>query len=122
MRILINLCFYSSSVSLKDQEQSKHNMDTFRKYILRQTYRELSRLGDRLAKIDKQIDWERFRPIIKAMYRNDTPQGGRPNTDEVVMVKLLVLQQWIGLSDPELERQRRHPKAVLSDHGSQFRE
>ena len=39
------------------------------------------------------------------MYRNDTPQGGRPNTDEVVMVKLLVLQQWIGLSDPELERQ-----------------
>jgi IS5 family transposase len=43
--------------------------------------------------------------MIKAMYRNDTPRGGRPNTDEVVMVKLLVLQQWYGLSDPELERQ-----------------
>jgi IS5 family transposase len=39
------------------------------------------------------------------MYTNDTPQGGRPNTDEVVMVKLLVLQQWYGLSDPELEKQ-----------------
>ena len=25
--------------------------------------------------------------------------------DEVVMVKLLVLQQWYGLSDPELEKQ-----------------
>ena len=31
--------------------------------------------------------------------------GGRPNTDEVLMVKLLVLQQWYGLSDMELERQ-----------------
>jgi IS5 family transposase len=80
-------------------------MDSFTSYIFRQAYEKVSRLGDRLAKIDKQIDWERFRPIIKAMYRNDTPQGGRPNTDEVVMVKLLVLQQWYGLSDPELERQ-----------------
>lgn len=34
---------------------------------------------------------------------NDGPQGGRPNNDEVV--KLLVLQDWYGLSDPELERQ-----------------
>jgi len=80
-------------------------MDSFTSYIFRQAYEKVSRLGDRLAKIDKQIDWERFRPIIKAMYRNDTPQGGRPNTDEVVMMKLLVLQQWYGLSDPELERQ-----------------
>ena len=39
------------------------------------------------------------------MYTNDTPRGGRPNTDEVVMMKLLVLQAWYGLSDPELERQ-----------------
>jgi IS5 family transposase len=39
------------------------------------------------------------------MYTNDTERGGRPNTDEVVMVKLLVLQQWYGLSDPELEKQ-----------------
>jgi len=73
-------------------------MDSFLKYILQQTYRELSRLDDRLAKIDAAIDWEAFRPIIKAMYANDTPQGGRPNNDEVVMVKLLVLQQWIGRS------------------------
>ena len=39
------------------------------------------------------------------MYTNDTPRDGRPNTDPVVMVKLLVLQAWYGLSDPELERQ-----------------
>ena len=50
-------------------------------------------LGDRLAKVDGLIDWEAFRPIISPMYCNRTPKGGRPNVDEVMMVKLLVLQQ-----------------------------
>jgi IS5 family transposase len=80
-------------------------MDSFTSYIFRQAYEKVNRKGDRLAKIKQAVDWEAFRPIIKAMYRNDTPQGGRPNTDEVLMVKLLVLQQWYGLSDIELERQ-----------------
>jgi len=61
--------------------------------------------GDKLAEAEQQIDWERIRPIIKPMYTNDTPRGGQPNMDEVLMVKLLVLQAWYGLSDPELERQ-----------------
>ena len=39
------------------------------------------------------------------MYDNKSERGGRPNIDEVVMVKLRVLQQWHGLSDPELEKQ-----------------
>jgi IS5 family transposase len=80
-------------------------MDSFRSYMLREAYRNLEKLGDRLAKPDKRIDWEKFRPIIKGMYRNDTERGGRPNLDEVTMVKLLVIQQWYTLSDPELERQ-----------------
>ena len=80
-------------------------MDSFTSYIFRQAYEKVNRKCDRLAKIKQDVDWEAFRPIIKAMYRNDTPQGGRPNTDEVLMVKLLVLQQWYGLSDIELERQ-----------------
>jgi hypothetical protein len=33
------------------------------------------------------------------MYHNNTPRGGRPNVDTVIMVKLLVLQQWYGHSD-----------------------
>ena len=80
-------------------------MESFESYLLRKIYEKAARLGDRLAKIDQAIDWEQFRPIIKAMYRNDTEKGGRPNTDEGLMVKLLVLQQWYGLSDSELERQ-----------------
>ncbi len=51
------------------------------------------------------IDWEKFRPIIKELYTNNTEMGGRPNLDEVLMIKKMVLQQWYGSSDPELERQ-----------------
>jgi IS5 family transposase len=80
-------------------------MDSFRSYMLRIAYRKVQRLGDRLARMDALIDWEAFRPIVAGLYRNDGPRGGRPNLDEVLMVKLLVLQQWYGLSDPELERQ-----------------
>jgi IS5 family transposase len=80
-------------------------MDAFNKYILQQEYNKLAKLGDRLAKADQLINWEAFRPIIKDLYRNDSEQGGRPNADEVVMVKLLVAQQWYGLSDEEAERE-----------------
>jgi len=81
------------------------SFDSFDSYLLRKLYDKTARNGDKLAEAEKQVDWEAFRPIVKPVYTNDTPRGGRPNTDEVVMVKLLVLQQWYGLSDPELERQ-----------------
>jgi IS5 family transposase len=80
-------------------------MSTFRTYMLKKAYENVKKHGDRLARVDSLIDWEAFRPIITPMYHNKTPRGGRPNVDPVVMVKLLVLQQWYGLSDPELERQ-----------------
>ena len=73
--------------------------------MLKKAYENVSKNGDKLAEAEKRLDWEAFRPIITPMYRNKTPRGGRPNVDPVVMVKLLVLQAWYGLSDPELERQ-----------------
>ena len=73
--------------------------------MLKKAYENVSKNGDRLARVDPLIDWGAFRPIIRPMYHNRTPRGGRPNVDPVVMVKLLVLQEWYGLSDPELERQ-----------------
>src|SRR5512139_1518775 len=39
------------------------------------------------------------------MYDNKTEKGGRPNCDVIVMFKILILQQWYGLSDLEVERQ-----------------
>jgi IS5 family transposase len=80
-------------------------MTTFRTYMLRKAYENVKKNGDRLARVDSLIDWEAFRPIVQGLYDNRSPRGGRPNIDEVVMVKLLVLQSWYGLSDPELERQ-----------------
>jgi IS5 family transposase len=80
-------------------------MESFDKYLLQQEYKKLAQLGDKLAKADKQIDWEAFKPIISDLYLNDTEKGGRPNHDEVVMVKLMALQAWYGLSDEEAERQ-----------------
>jgi len=38
------------------------------------------------------------------MYDHKTEKGGRPNIDEIIMIKILILQEWHGLSDPELER------------------
>jgi IS5 family transposase len=60
---------------------------------------------DSLAEAEPQIEWKKFRPIIQDPYNNDGPQRGRPNTDPVLMAKMLVLQAWYGLTDPELERQ-----------------
>jgi IS5 family transposase len=80
-------------------------MDSFKTYMLRKAYQNVKKNGDRLADVEPLIDWNRFTPIIQPMYSNHGPSGGRPNNDPVMMVKMLVLQAWYGLSDPELERQ-----------------
>lgn len=58
---------------------------------------------DKLRKIKEIIDWEKFRPIIGELYDNNSSKGGRPNIDEVVMVKAIVLQTLFHLSDEALE-------------------
>jgi IS5 family transposase len=39
------------------------------------------------------------------MYDNKSEKGGRPNCDVILMFKILILQQWYGLNDLEVERQ-----------------
>jgi len=80
-------------------------MNSLTDFALKEEYKHLEVLGDKLSEIDTLIDWKPFRPVISGMYNNKTQAGGRPNNDEIVMLKMLVLQQWHGLSDPELERQ-----------------
>ncbi len=65
-------------------------------YAINEEYAKVERLGDRLARIEPLIDWERFRPIVADIFDNRSRKGGRPNIDEVVMIKMLVLQQWYG--------------------------
>ncbi len=78
---------------------------TFESYILKEKYKKVQGLGDRLELMKQQIDWNPFVPIIKSAFDNDTELGGRPNTDEKVITRCLLLQAWYGLSDPELEFQ-----------------
>jgi transposase, IS5 family len=80
-------------------------MKTLIDFAMRAEYARVKALGDDLCEIGSHIDWERFRFLEPLMYKNKTSRGGRPNVDIVIMIKLLVLQRWFGLSDPELERQ-----------------
>jgi len=80
-------------------------MSTFTNFAVQYEYASLAALGDRLGEISGLIDWDAFRPLLADLYTNTKGRGGRPNCDVVLMIKLLVLQQWYGLSDPELERQ-----------------
>ncbi|MEM3448312.1 MAG: hypothetical protein QXP38_05455 [Nitrososphaerota archaeon] len=54
---------------------------------------------NKLEEIDKIIDWESLRPVLKDLYHNDTEKGGRPNIDEIVMIKSLFLQAIYNISD-----------------------
>ena len=78
-------------------------MPSLTAFALREEYKRLESLGNKLSQIESLIDWKPFRPIINEMYNNKTELGGRPNNDAIVMLKMIVLQQWHRLSNPELE-------------------
>jgi len=80
-------------------------MESLVDFALQERYKQVKDLGDRLGELSTLIEWEPFREIVGDLYTNTTEQGGRPNIDVVLMIKLLVLQSMYGLSDPELERQ-----------------
>jgi len=78
-------------------------MERIDSFFLKMHYEESLSEKDKLRKIKEIIDWEKFRPIIGDLYDNNSSKGGRPNIDEVVMVKAIVLQTLFHLSDEALE-------------------
>ncbi|QYZ79827.1 transposase [Methanofollis formosanus] len=58
------------------------------------------------------IEWDAFRPLLADLYSNDAGNGGRPYYDVILMLRLLVLQQWYGLSDPS-NREKVLPSSPL---------
>lgn len=80
-------------------------MNSLTDFALNEEYKRIQRLGDRLAELESLIEWGTFRPIIGQLYNSNEEVGGRPNTDEILLLKMLVLQSLYGLSDPEMERQ-----------------
>ena len=66
----------------------------------------LSKLGDSLVKLNKTIDWEKFRPILTNTLKKEAKGvGGRPPYDPVLMFKILILQRVYNLSDEQTEYQ-----------------
>ena len=54
----------------------------------------LSKLGDNLERLNKKINWELFRPILKkALQKEAKGLGGRPAYDYVMMFKIIILQR-----------------------------
>ncbi len=53
-----------------------------------------------LDRIDSIVDWPAVVKVLDGIYASDE---GRPSYPLVTYVKLLLLQQWYGLSDPGLE-------------------
>jgi len=68
--------------------------------------KELSELGDPLEKLNKYIQWEDFRGILKRTFKKETKgQGGRPPYDYVMMFKILILQKMYNMADDKTEYQ-----------------
>jgi len=78
---------------------------SFSSFFLSQNYQKVAALRNRLGEIEKIINWEKFHPIITDIFKDDLIECGRPHTNEEILIKLLVLQEWHGLSYYELEIQ-----------------
>lgn len=74
-------------------------------FALNEEYKRLGSAGDKLAEIESRIDWKPFSSMLGSMSDNETDSEDMPEADSIVMIKMLVLQQWYDISDNELEKQ-----------------
>lgn len=66
----------------------------------------ISKLGDPLEKLNRQIHWKIFLPILQQVFLKEVKgPGGRPPFDYILMFKILLLQEYFGLSDDQIEFQ-----------------
>lgn len=56
--------------------------------------------NERLERIADEFDWDRFASLVEDIYSSDE---GRPSYPPLTMVKVLLLEQWYNLSDPQME-------------------
>ncbi len=54
-----------------------------------------------LDRIDEELDWRRFGKTLRKVFKDS--KDGRPSYPPVMLFKVLLLQQWYGLSDPMAE-------------------
>lgn len=78
---------------------------SFEQWMLKEEYAKVRGLGDKLVFMSEFIDWKPFVPLVRNVFHDDHMIGGRPHTNELVVVRSMLLQSWYGLSDEELEFQ-----------------
>jgi IS5 family transposase len=86
-------------------------MGQFGFFDLGDRYAGLDKFGDPLVLLKQTIPWEAFRPELMALWRTPNEKrksnAGRKPWDEVLMFRVLVLQQLYNLSDDQIEYQIR---------------
>ena len=80
-------------------------------FDLSDRYAGLDKFGDPLVLLKKIIPWKAFRPELTAVWRMPPEErksnAGRKPWDEILMFKVMVLQQLYNLSDDQIEYQIR---------------
>ena len=56
--------------------------------------------NEKLERINALVDWTKLTPLVSGIYASPL---GRPSYPPLVMVKVLMLQQWYDASDPGIE-------------------
>ncbi|MBW8051103.1 MAG: IS5 family transposase [Cytophagales bacterium] len=64
-----------------------------------------SRVVNKLAIIDKFVNWDKLKKDVSVIDKTGTRKGGRPRIPIKWMLKILFIQYLYNLSDPELEDQ-----------------
>ena len=76
-------------------------MESLVNFALQEKYSKVKKLRSRLEEMNKLLDWNRF----ISLFPERESLRGRPNYEKILMVKIMFLQGWYGLSDEELEFQ-----------------
>src|SRR3989344_1125413 len=76
-------------------------MESLVNFALQEKYAKVKRLRSRLEEMNKLIDWNKF----VELFPERESLRGRPNYEKILMLKMMFLQGWYGLSDEELEFQ-----------------
>src|SRR3989344_4674608 len=76
-------------------------MDSLTDFALKQKYEKVKNLRSKLEEMNSLFDWDAF----VSLFPERENMIGRPNYEQIIMLKCLMLQSWYTLSDEELEFQ-----------------
>ena len=76
-------------------------MESLVNFALKEKYARVKKLRSRLDDMNKLIEWDKF----VGLFPERKSQVGRPNYEKILLLKMMFLQGWYGLSDEELEFQ-----------------